>query len=693
MSDIQIQLFNSSIRRLTESLIIKDETMANNVNLPILAHYNAVGVDIDDVPKREWKYYLNMAGQYHFTDQPMQVISLDTLETIPFTIEALELHRGTRREYRKKGRYYQDLVNAYPGQEALIKGVLNPVDLQKALNSPNYTILQYDSSEIEFQETNLIPRLQEYIYLTMRRWVVKDYRLADTHYPAAQMAVLYTMIPKMIDTIRLENCKTYKAHSYHIWNYLDSHGYLGEFKDYLLTSQALWLYMNIDWVRANLGKQETFEKLVDKILTKRGIPLGQYTTAIDTTELGANLYGEAYMKRKPLNLQERVGDTTVDKSVEYVMDKQLPLARDNVLNYDTDLVEIKERLAEDNISSYPTKVYESEMIDPSKRLFVTREEALIENWMYMTSMDKYTALINVQNPQSSDVMSMSVKEAFVMWLYVTGRTLGHTLTHVPDMVAHNVPRHPRPTAQDLRKVTSPRYVTQSQLDYLVAETPRVNNLISTVAFYEHVMEVHAAILNHRKYYSVMEHKDTRGQLEGVVQRLFSSVYCEFKITQSYDEWFEANGWDIKDLNATDMQILSEDLMSIATGLNLYDVTSIAEIQAAMLRLMGRLSEYSSQYIQTINTLPATMADFVNVRVGDTWDYVRRLTRQTVGIHVQDTGVKTSKSERMDIVVDHDFSQGSYKATKNVKVDAGLKTDMQATRIIPIKMPMSRIVMR
>ena len=667
--------------------------MANNVNLPILAHYNAMGVNIDDVPKREWKYYLNMAGQYHFTDTPMQVISLDTLETIPFTIEALQLHRGTRREYRKKGRYYQDLVTAYPDQEALIKGVLNPVDLQTALNSPNYTILQYDSSEIETQETNLIPRLQEYIYLTMRRWVVKDYYLADSYYPAAQMAVLYTKIPKMIDTIRLENCKTYKAHSYHIWNYLDSHGYLGEFKDYLLTSQALWLYMNIDWVRANIGKQETFEKLVEKILTRRGIPLGQYTTAIDTTDLGANLYGEAYMKRKPLNLLERVGDTTVDKSVEYVMDKQLPLARDNILNYDNDLAEIKSRLAEDNIASYPTKVYESEMIDPSMRLYVTREEALIENWMYMTSMDKYTALINVQNPQSSDVMSMSVKEAFVMWLYVTSRTLGHTLTHVPEMVAHNVPRYPRPTAAELRKVTSPNYVAQYQLDYLVAETPRVNNIISTIAFYEHALEVHSAILNHRKYYGAMEHKDTRGQLEGVVQRLFPSVHCQFNITQSYEDWFTANGWDIVDLNATDMAILSEDLMSIATGLNLYDVTSIAEIQAAMLRLMSRLSEYSSQYIQSINNTPATIADFINVRIGDMWDYVRRHTRQTVGVHVQDTGFKAKKSEPLDLVVDHDYSKGNYRAKKLTKVETSLDITGNATRIVPIKMLTSRIVMR
>lgn len=685
MSSMQIQLYETGIRRLTASLVIKDEAMAENVNLPIMANYAALGISIEDVPKREHKYYQNAAGLYHFTDEPMYVISLDTLETIPFTIEALELHRGTRREYRTKGRYYEELVKTYPNQEALIKGILNPVDLDLAVSAPNYTILQYDSSEIQSQETNLIDRLQEFIYTVMKRWVVKDYGKVDAYYPAAQMAMLYVHIPKIIANIRLENCKTYKAHSFHIWNYLDSHGFLGEFKDYLLTSQALWLYMNIEWVYANIGKQSTFERLVEQILTKRDIPVAQYSTALDISNLGTDLYGTPYMKRTPLNLLDRVGDTPVDKTLGYVLEKQLDLARDNPLVSAKTETELTRTLQRDLVSSYPTKVYESEMVDLSKRLFITFEEALLENWMYLSAKGRYQALISVQNPRTSDIMSMSVKDAFVMWLYITNRTLGYTLTQVPDIVAHYVPNLVRPTVAELRDVTSPRYVTDAQLQFMVSETPRVPTIISTAAYYEYVKELHGALLLHRKFYGAQEHKDTRGQLEGVAQRLFPSVHCDFGIAPTnYESWFASNGWEVSDLNAIDNQILADDLLAIATGLNLFQTTDIAEIQKAMLRLMTRLSEYSSHYIATINEVPATIADFVNVRIGDRRTDLTRSSRQTIGVHVQDQFRHLTRSDKLDLVIRPDLNPINVTLRRNTDVRVPIDLNGSSIRRVPVK---------
>jgi len=691
MSSMQIQLFNSSILRLAQSLIIKDEYMASNVNEPIAHEYLARGLDVNDLPLTEHKYYMNAAGMYHFTDTPMQVISLDTMETIDFTIESLELHRGTRRQYRTKGRYYQELVNAYPNQEALIKGILNPVDLNYAISAPNYTILQYDVAEVEPQETNLISKLQEMIYTYMDRWIVKDYEKVDKYYPEAQLCVLYMMLPKMIDNIRLDNCKTYKAHMFHVWNYLDSHGELGEYRDYLLTSQAMWLYMNINWVYANVGKQETFEKLVEVILTRRGIPVGQYETVLDTTEVGEALKAEVFMKRTPINLLDRVGDSTVDKSVEYVMEKQIPLARDNILAHEEDMEALTEELSIDLINRRPTKVYESEMIDLSERLYITLEEILLENWMYMGSKELYIALINVQNPNTSDVMTLSVRDAFSMWLYVTNKLMGFTLTEIPTMVAHNVPAIKRPTFEQMRKITSPRYVWDSQLTHLINSTPIPGQIISTAAFYEFTTELHETLLSHRKYYSVCEHKDTRGQLEGVVQKLFPSIPCKLVDTPTtYSKYFKANGWDIETLNHADLEILSEELFLIGTGLNLNDVTSIADIQKAMLSLMSRLGEYSSHYIQTINTSPATIADFVNLRVGDTWQAIHRVTRQTTGVHVQESHAEIFRTEKIKVTNKLDLSHRTY--LKHKKTDADFSVDYRphTAKAAPARINMSGI---
>lgn len=681
MSNIQIQLFNNSILRLTKSLVIKDETMASNVNDSIEHLYAARGLSMKNLPLRQYKYYMNVAGMYHFTDSEMFVVSLDTMETIPFTIEALELHRGTRRQYREKGRYYEELVAKYPTQEALIRGVLHPVDLEHAIAAPNYTILQYSKNEIESQETDLITKLQSDIYKYTERWIVKDYEKVDKYYPIAQMMTLYMMIPKMVDTIRLGNCKTYRAHSFHIWNYLESHGRLGQYKDYMLISQAMWLYMNINWVYANVGKQDTFDKLVTEILTKRGIPIGQYKTAIDTTMIGPELRGQAFMKRTPINLLERVGDTEVDKSIEYLLVKQLPLARDNLLHHSEALTEATTVLSRDLISSHPTKVYESEMVDLSGRLYVTLEEVLLENWMYMSSKDLYVALINVQNPLTSDVMSMSVKDAFIMWLYVTNKTMGHTLTTIPDLIAYNVPAEVKPTYAQLRAITSERYVTTAQIEYLVNSSLVPGVTISTAAFYEYAKELHALMLHHRKYYSVVEHKDTRGQLEGLVQKLYTTIPCNLvSRPTTYVQFFEANGWEISELNEIDLAILADDLLKIATGLNLNDVTSISEIQKAMLSLMSRLSEYSSHFIQSINTSPATIADMVNVRVGDTWKHFSHSTRQNIGVHVEDHFTNVGLTTPTKLVSKINLDDRFYNHRLNSKIESTVGMNLEARRV-------------
>ena len=85
------------------------------------------GVDQSRVSSKNWKYYLNVSGQYHAVDTMMKVTSLDTLETIDFTVANLKIHTATAKAYRPPSRYYYSLVNNYPDQISLINSILNPL--------------------------------------------------------------------------------------------------------------------------------------------------------------------------------------------------------------------------------------------------------------------------------------------------------------------------------------------------------------------------------------------------------------------------------------------------------------------------------------------------------------------------------------------------------------------------------------
>ena len=85
------------------------------------------------------------------------------------------------------------------------------------------------------------------------------------------MAGLVSRLVNVVLGIRLNNCHTRFAHSYHIWTYLNGFGELRQYKGLLNTAQALWLYRNIRYITNNAGKSSTFDKLVENLLTKRNI--------------------------------------------------------------------------------------------------------------------------------------------------------------------------------------------------------------------------------------------------------------------------------------------------------------------------------------------------------------------------------------------------------------------------------------
>lgn len=619
MSDIQYQLYTQSVMRLTDSILIKDEAMAVAINADVNLYGGALGISVNPDDLGTWKYYMNLAGEYHVLDTPMQIVSLDTMQTINFDRATLLEHRATLRAYTYSSRYYNELVNKFPNQEFLIRGILNPVNKATAIAAKNYSILRYSTLEVEGNESDLIKKLQAWIDSFVDRWYLPAYGITDTLYPAAVVAAIYVNLPPAIMTIRKENANTYRAHSFHIWNYLESHGRLGKYRDILTTKQKLWLYRNIKWVFVNAGKEYTFEKLMDIILSHRGIPVGYYEHILNTEKINEDIYAAPNMQRTPLNLFESMAPEPVFRSVQYVMEKQIPLARDNGRFYEDNFTEISRKLPRSKLNKMITKVYESEVIDVSEQLPITLPEMLLQHWLYFSTHNRYPSILSVVNPYTSESIRVNTKEAFILWLYAINKTVGVTLDTIPQIEAIYVRRLPLPTKTQLKGIVESRLVPDKLIDRLLDDQVPIGVFTSTEQFYETVNDIHVTFLRHHGLHTGQQHLDKRAQVNAIVDRCYQTVTCELheELNKSYLSYFAEKGWDFEPFARQDFELFAAEILEKATGADVKSTISLREVQAAMLGIMSQLGTYATQYIQTVDAQPAIILGNLAIRVGNT----------------------------------------------------------------------------
>ncbi len=616
MSNLKYQLYLASVMTLAKSLIIKHNATALAMNASLKETSAVTGFVVDDERPETWKYYLNLAGIYHESDELIWITSLDTMEIIPFTKEKMLQHRGTAREYAFGSRYYLELVSQYPHMESLIRGVINPVDINVALSAPDYTILHYDVKQVETQELDLMYNLQKWLYGAQDRWIVKDYQLTDNLYSITVLGKLYSFIPVMINVLRTEALRTYQAHTYFVYNYLDSNGYLGKFKKELNLEQAMWLYRNLAWVNANAGKQVTFDALLDAMMTKRQLPLGSYDIRQNDSlmPLELNPYGEVI--RTELNLQENSERKTIRK-LDYIFEKELSVAKDNAIVMTKDLALAKTSMAMTNLSRLPTKVYESDVTDTTNSEPYKLEQVMFNHWIHLTYVGKYTSVINVKNPYTTELMTMSVKDALLVWLYASNKAMGVTLTEIPRLKARSVLRQPLPRYADLRPLADPKYVSDAQIDKVLDNLISIGLIISTESFNEQMNLVHATMLEHRLMWTTVDELRARYEMEGLLLRVYQTVAYDFYPTGTrYSDYFRTKGWDIEQLVETDCEILMVDIWNLALGIDVSQKVALKDVQKAMLAIMQQLGTYDTQYIQTINENASYALDVQPVRIAE-----------------------------------------------------------------------------
>ena len=593
------QIYRDSIFQLVASINIKHDQTAQAINNGLMVLYGESIVTKTD--PTTWKYYLNVSGEYHSTDTKMHVTSMDTLEVIEFNKANLEIHRATARGYGFGTNPYKELVNKYPSQELLIRGILYPCELSTAVTCEDGTILSYPEELVEEYEYSFINNLQTWIYGFLQRWDNSAYNLSDELYHPSLLGVLYACMIGQVYCLRKEACRTNEVHSYHLRNYLASHGQLDQYLPYLTREQALWLYRNINYIERHAGHQDTFEWLIENLFTKRKMPLAAF-------EMRHNLEAIPDDRLSPLvvfykrDLNEIPSAAVRDTyAFSEIYDKEDPLARDNPVYRDDFEKKTANRMENSLFNNLKIKLLESSMIDSQGSEKFLLDEIRFYQWLYMANDGRYRAVIPFTSPNSGEQVYLRSIDAFTLYVYLYCELQSIHLTTLPLVTAKRVLKYPRVTLTELMEVSTPR-VSDSFGLRMLQLLPSAIEIISIDLFSEFCVDVWRAANNQWKEVCREEGIHARGIKNTIMNRCWIDQRIQLgQEGQTYANFFAENNLDVGTYTIDEIQIAHDALLESALGVRKDDETSLVGIQKAMTEILTQLSSYSIQVSRDINT--------------------------------------------------------------------------------------------
>lgn len=699
MSSTQYNIYRKQTFNLAKTLIIKlDEvSLAINQDLDMLGKPlfdEALRAQYPNAPiEAFYKYYLNLSGQYHITDierltettgHPFMTIRLignsGTYE-VDFTKELLMRDPAVANEYRFGSYYYNELVSRYPDFEPLIMGILYPVKLEIAVAANNGEILYVggyikdylingkdvgyvetskvtSNGVVEPQETNFIVELQTWLTQYINRWTNPAYALTDDLYVAASISIMYMQIPAVVMNIRLKNCQTPYAHSFHIKEYLESHGRLGHVYDNLPLESTVWLYRNMPYYEANLGKEFTLKDIVDNVFTPAKVPLTGYDTTHNVGLMPGDILPTPAMVKNVLNF-DTLAASSGDKSIYSMLLDGVNTGRDNERDMRDAQIRISEAIRYSNDDTLSTKILESEMLSLPGRYPFTLVDVLLNLWLYAidendTTNKSLDGAIFITNPLTGSRITMTLANAYKVALYCFNKgSNGHELLRPPSpdiLQARMIPRsahytptplhHPKISIGDLWGVTNRVHPTELAELYSMKEWSF--HFINNTKLNEVGTDLFLEMIRQFNVYTKSEHYLGRAQLEMCMNRHYwAQIPCKVTIPTDYPVWLEQIGVTINGLSGENLLNLGLDLVAAATGLDLTLSKRQADAQRAAVNVLKHFTSYTVQIVDSISFDTGSPTDMKSLRVGDIVSDLRRSKLGRVNL-----GIDMSMSARM-----------------------------------------------
>lgn len=674
MSSTQYKIYRKQTFNLAKTLIVK----LDEVSVAINNDLNVTRYPLFDKNMRDqfpyapieafYKYYQNLSGQYHISDMekltattghPFMRITLignNGNYEVDFTKELLQRDPAVANEYRFDSYYYNELVERYPNYEPLILGILYPVKLELAVAAKNGEILYVggyikdylpDAKEvgyvktdgvtangiIEEQEINFIPELQKWIDKYVFRWTNIEYAITDDLYVAASTSIMYMQIPAVIMNIRLENCFTPYAHTFHIKEYLESHGRLGHVIENLPIESSLWLYRNTGYYETNLGKEFTLRDIVDNVFTPAKIPLSGYDTTHNVGLMPTNILPKPALVKEVLNF-DSLAASTADKSINSMLLEGVKTGRDNERDMRDAHVRISDMISYGGDDTLSTKILESEMLSLPGRYPFTLTETLLNLWLYsIEESDQVNKSLDgaifITNPLTGARMSMSLTNAYKVALYCFNKGVtGNDIKRPPvpmELNARMIPRSFNYVPTPLHKL-KPNAVTLWGITHKC--TPKeVADVYSQVEWRRHFnsgdelnetgTELFLEMVRQFNTYTNTEDMFARAELELCMNRHYwASIPCKVTIPLDYPVWLEQIGVSLEGLSGENLIDLGMELVAVSTGLDLTLSKRRADAQRAAIDVLKHFTSYTVQILDSVSFDKGLPTDTKVLRVGN-----------------------------------------------------------------------------
>lgn len=475
--------YSKNIELLGNSVLYKLDSIAITNNAHIKKYYPSVNVTDD---KHNWKYYVNLSGNYHEIDNllypdGLKVKLLETGVIVKLTSAILRNNRQTREDILLKGDTYKQLINDYPNCNLLLRGLLHPTNIERLISVKDGTILGFNTNLVEAHEVTLMFKLELSIKAIIERWHNSKISTYEELYTVNLMKSISSMVILKLHNLRLDAIHTREAHSFHMGQFFNSTMDIGKYLDTVPYKQKIWLYKHLKYITTNIGQNESYKSLLNNLLYPVGIDVVEYVLDVnapllkkDTSDItqptydinSDNVYSISNKGVKKINI-----DDLTFKCFETISDyKELfnitEITTFNKIKNDTENIEVKEQ----------TKVISLVPSTTSFTGYLDNVELLLDNWIYMAfniGVDIEAYYINKHNGKNYKLNSKSAIFVVLKMILTMNNKVNDTFTTI------KTNRVFKTTEADILLNIDPKFMETSIVNNM-PDITEVNNTIDSI---------------------------------------------------------------------------------------------------------------------------------------------------------------------------------------------------------------------